>query len=139
MSWVFILGLLIVLFAVMQSAAPGVEIKSWQKFKELITPASGDLYEPTPGSPKAVMVKSDRVIATIKPGVEGVNPGKEPLTVYHVIDGGSRQYYLEQIDTLLHGNFETDTKQSVWVQLRLERIERSRTRRSIAAAELDRS
>ncbi|MCH2141576.1 MAG: ATP-dependent zinc metalloprotease FtsH [Phycisphaerales bacterium] len=117
MSWVFILGLLIVLFAVMQSAAPGVEIKSWQKFKELITPASGDLYEPTPGSPKAVMVKSDRVIATIKPGVEGVNPGKEPLTVYHVIDGGSRQYYLEQIDTLLHGNFETDTKQSVWVQL----------------------
>ena len=77
MSWVFILGLLIVLFAVMQSAAPGVEIKSWQKFKELITPASGDLYEPTPGSPKAVMVKSDRVIATIKPALNMEGMGRK--------------------------------------------------------------
>lgn len=117
MSWVFILGLLIVLFAVMQSSAPGKEIKSWQKFKELVTPATGDLYEPTPGSPMAVVVKSDRVIATIKAGVEGINPGNEPATVYHLIDGGSRQFYIEQLDTLLHGHFETDTKQSVWMQL----------------------
>ena len=118
MSWVFILGLMIVLFAVMQSSGQGREIKSWQQFQSLISPKTGHLYEPTPGSPDPVLVKSTRIIATIAPGTEGDNPGPDPAMIYHNIDGGSREFYLKQLSEMKVA-FATDTTQSVWTQLLL--------------------
>jgi len=116
MSWVFILGLMIVLFAVMQSSNSGREIASWQHFKSLINPAKGHLYEPTPGSPDPVVIKNSRIIATIAPKTPGDNPGNEPALVYHTIDGGNREFYLRQL-TDMGVDFSTDTGQSIWGQL----------------------
>jgi cell division protease FtsH len=116
MSWVFILGLMIVLFAVMQSSGQGREIKSWQQFQALISPTTGHLYEPTPGSPDPVIVKASRIIATIAPGVEGDNPGPDPAMIYHNIDGGSREFYLKEL-AAMKVEFATDTAQSMWTQL----------------------
>jgi len=116
MSWVFILGLMIVLFAVMQSSTAGREVASWKHFRTLIDPANGHLYEPTPGAPAPVIVRSDRITATIAPHTEGENPGNDPAPVYHKIDGGHRDFYLKQL-TDLGVDFSADTTQSIWVQL----------------------
>ncbi|MDP7070423.1 MAG: ATP-dependent zinc metalloprotease FtsH [Phycisphaerales bacterium] len=116
MSWVFILGLMIILFAIMQSSNSGREIASWQHFRSLIDPAKGHLYEPTPGSPDPVIIKNSRIVATIAPKTPGDNPGPEPAVVYHTIDGGNREFYLHQL-TDMGVDFSTDTSQSVWVQL----------------------
>jgi len=118
MSWVFILGLMIVLFAVMQRSTPGREIESRTHFFSLIDPANGHLYEPTPGTPEPVVVRSDRVTATIKPGTAGDNPGTEPAMVWYQIDSGNRHVTLERLDKL-GVDFTTDTTQSIWVQLLL--------------------
>ncbi|MCH2139671.1 MAG: ATP-dependent zinc metalloprotease FtsH [Phycisphaerales bacterium] len=118
MSWIFILGLMIVLFAVMQSSTSGREVTSWNHFKTLIDPANGHLQESTPGSPEPLVVKSDRIVATIKPHTEGDNPGNEPAAVYHLIDGGNREFYLKQIEAM-GADFTADTRQSIWSQLLL--------------------
>jgi cell division protease FtsH len=116
MSWVFIIGLMIVLFAVMQQSTSGREIKSWQEFREIINPESKELYATTAGSPDPVLVKNDRIMATVKPEIEGVNPTKEPAMVYHRIDGDSRAWYLSQLEAM-HVDFTADTSRSVWGQL----------------------
>ena len=116
MSWVFIIGLMIVLFAIMQQSTGGREISSWQDFRKIIDPASKELYASTAGSPDPVLVKSDRIVATVKPEIEGLNATQEPALVYHRIDGDSREFYLKQLEAL-KVDFATDTSQSVWGQL----------------------
>ncbi len=118
MSWVFILGLMIVLFAVMQSSTPGREIDSRKHFFQLIDPANGHLMENTAGKPAPVVVKSDRITATLKPGTPGDNPGTEPAMVWYRIDSGNRHVTLERLDKM-GVDFTTDTTQSIWVQLLL--------------------
>ncbi len=118
MSWVFILGLMIVLFAVMQSSTPGREIGSRTHFFQLIDPANGHLVETTAGKPTPVVVESDRITATLKPGTPGDNPGTEPAMVWYGIDGGNRHVTLERLDKM-GVDFTTDTTQSIWVQLLL--------------------
>ena len=118
MSWVFILGLMIVLFAVMQGSDPGQEIDSRTHFFQLINPANGHLMESTAGKPVPVVVKSDRITATIKPGTPGDNPGTEPAMVWYGIDSGNRIVTLERLDKM-GVDFTTDTAQSIWAQLLL--------------------
>jgi cell division protease FtsH len=118
MSWVFILGLMIVLFAVMQSSTPGREIDSRSHFFSLIDPANGHLFEPSPGNPEPVIVKSDRITAMIKAGTAGDNPGKDPAMVWYKIDAGNRHVTLERLDKM-GVDFKADTAQSIWTQLLL--------------------
>ena len=66
MSWVFILGLLAIMLAVVSSGQSGAEIKSWNAFKTLVHPETGRVHSTRNDTPEPLLVKSDRVIAIIE-------------------------------------------------------------------------
>ena len=118
MSWIFILGLLAIMLAVMSSGRSGTQITSWERFKALIDPDTGRRWEPTPGSPEPVVIKNDRIVATIAPNTAGLNPGKEPAPVWVKIDADSRTHYLAELEAL-KVDHSADTGQSIWMNLLL--------------------
>ena len=118
MSWIFILGLLAIMLAVMSSGRSGTEVRSWDRFKALVNPETGRLWAPSKGSPEPVIVKNDRVVATIAPKTDGINPSDEPAPVFVKIDAGNRDYYLKELDAL-GVDHTADTAQSVWMNLLL--------------------
>ncbi len=63
MSWVMILGLLIMLFVVLNSNKSGQEIDGWTEFTVLI---KNKMFKDN-----KVLIKDDRIVGTIKPGTEG--------------------------------------------------------------------
>ena len=116
MSWVFILGLLAIMLAVVSSGQSGAEIKSWNAFKTLVHPETGRVQSTRNGTPEPLLVKSDRVIAIIAPNTDGLNDTAEPAPVYVKIDSGNRDWYTTQLDEM-GVDHATDTAQSIWTQL----------------------
>ena len=78
MSWVLILGVLLLFFTLLNNSPPAREIKGWQNFKVLINPDGGKLAEASPGNPMPVVIKSDRIVATIRPHDPALNSSSEP-------------------------------------------------------------
>ena len=66
MSWMIIIGLLIMLFVVLNNSKSGTEIKTWDEFVTYIDPAVGTINEDN-----IVQVKSDRVQAQLREGAAG--------------------------------------------------------------------
>jgi cell division protease FtsH len=117
MSWVFILGLLAIMLAIMSSGQTGTEIRSWESFKLLITPETSRVWkDPNTGLPEPVVVKNDRIIATIAPHTEGINATDEPAPVFVHIDATSRDWYLSELSTM-KVDHAADTGQSIWMNL----------------------
>ena len=116
MSWVLIIGALFIFLALMNNSPSGKEIKSWNAFKVLIDPASGKLAEESPGNPMPVMIKNDRIVAMIRPHDPALNNTSEPAPVYFSMDGGNRDFYLNNLDTM-GVDHTAKTGQSVWLQL----------------------
>jgi len=116
MSWVLILGVLLIFFALLNNSPSGKEVKGWQNFKVLINPDGGKLAESSPGNPMPVVVQNDRIVAMIRAHDPALNNSSEPAPVYVKIDSGQRGYYLEQLDAL-GVDHEASTGQSVWLQL----------------------
>jgi len=116
MSWVFILGLLAIMLAVMSSGRAGTEVPSWEQFTILIDPDTGRVHQTTAGTPDPVLVKNDRIMAMIAPHTEGINPGSEPGPVYVSIDANNREWYLTELKAI-GVDHSSDTGQSVWTNL----------------------
>ena len=116
MSWVLILGVLLLFFTLLNNSPSGKEIKGWQNFKVLINPDGGKLAEASPGNPMPVVIKSDRIVATIRPHDPALNSSSEPAPVFVMIDANNRDYYITQLDEL-GIDHEASTGQSVWLQL----------------------
>ncbi|MCH2148114.1 MAG: ATP-dependent zinc metalloprotease FtsH [Phycisphaerales bacterium] len=116
MSWVLILGVLLLFFTVLNNSSGGKEIKGWQNFKVLISPDGDKRAESSPGNPMPVIIKSDRIVAMIKPGDLALNNTSEPAPVFVMIDAGNRDLYLKQLDEM-GVDHEASTAQSVWLQL----------------------
>lgn len=116
MSWVLIIGVLLLFFTVLNSSSGGKEIKGWQNFKVLISPDSDKRAESSPGNPMPVIIKSDRIVAMIKPHDPALNSTSEPAPVFVMIDAGNRDLYLKQLDEM-GVDHEASTGQSVWLQL----------------------
>ena len=116
MSWVLILGVLLLFFTLLNNSPSGKEIKGWQNFKVLINPDGGKLAEASPGNPTPVVIKSDRIVAMIRPHDPALNSSSEPAPVFVMIDANNRDYYIAQLDEL-GIDHEASTGQSVWLQL----------------------
>ncbi|MEE3002238.1 MAG: ATP-dependent zinc metalloprotease FtsH [Planctomycetota bacterium] len=116
MSWVLILGVLLIFFALLNNSPSGKEVKGWQNFKVLINPDGGKLAESSPGNPMPVVVQNDRIVAMVRAHDPALNNSSEPAPVYVKIDSAERGYYLEQLDAL-GVDHEASTGQSVWLQL----------------------
>jgi cell division protease FtsH len=116
MSWVLILGVLLLFFTLLNNSPSGKEIKGWQNFKVLINPDGGKLAEASPGNPMPVVIKSDRIVAMIRPHDPALNSSSEPAPVFVMIDANNRDYYITQLDDL-GIDHEASTGQSVWLQL----------------------
>ncbi len=116
MSWVLILGVLLIFFALLNNSPSGKEVKGWQNFKVLINPDGGKLAESSPGNPMPVVVQNDRIVAMVRAHDPALNNSSEPAPVFVKIDSAERGWYLEQLDAL-GVDHEASTGQSVWFQL----------------------
>ncbi|MHC4990570.1 MAG: ATP-dependent zinc metalloprotease FtsH, partial [Planctomycetota bacterium] len=108
MSWVMILGLLIMLFVVLNTNKSGREISTWSEFELYL---QNDSVED--GS---VLIKDDRIIATMKPDTEGFPASEEGTRVWVRIDGANREWYIKELDQLGVA-FRANTGTPIWVQL----------------------
>jgi cell division protease FtsH len=108
MSWVMILGLLIMLFVVLNTSSSGTEVATWNEFATYI---KNELIVDN-----TVLVKDDRIIATVKPGTEGFPAAKDGARIWVAIDGANREWYLNELKALTV-DFKANTGTAIWVQL----------------------
>jgi cell division protease FtsH len=115
MSWVMILGLLIMLFVVLNTNKGGREIEFWWEF---VARLEGGFFKDN-----VVEIKDDRIVAVAGRGDpdeagRGIRPGDR---VWVNIDHQSRDFYLGELKALKERgvpvNFHTDTGTPIWVQL----------------------
>ncbi len=109
MSWVVILGLLIMLFVVLNGSQRGREIENWRDFAALIDPKNDKTKGP-------VVVEDTRILAMVKPGEAGFPPSEDGTLIYTRIDGSNREWYLNELKSMNAG-FRANTGTSVWMQL----------------------
>ena len=111
MSWVMILALLIMLFVLLSGTKNrGMEISSWQEFKQNI---DNGHFDPD----KTLVVHDGRITGTIRPGTTGFPQGKkEGTAVWVQIDAANREFYLKQLDEM-PVKWKADTGTSIWMQL----------------------
>jgi cell division protease FtsH len=131
MSWVLILGLIIILFIVLNNSQRGERIDSWQQFllivsqkkvdevtKEPAVDEHGDfVWEPADRlRDPIVVVENDRVRATVKAGEMPFSDSKNDVTVTCRIDSQNREWYISQ---LAKRNIDhvPKTGTSIWMQL----------------------
>ncbi|MHC5027343.1 MAG: ATP-dependent zinc metalloprotease FtsH [Planctomycetota bacterium] len=108
MSWVMILGLLIMLFVVLNNNKGGKELTDWMEFVALVD--GGAIVDNT------VTLKDDRLVAMISADVEGYEHAPGGTRVWLSIDGGNRDWYLSKFDEL-GLNHAAKTGTALWVQL----------------------
>ena len=108
MSWLMILGLLILMFVLLNGNRQGQEIKSWNEFARIIDPAASRIKE------DRVVVEDDRIVAQIEPGSEGFNV--EGQSVFFKIPAIDREFYLNKLDSA-GVDYWTDTGTPIWQQL----------------------
>jgi cell division protease FtsH len=109
MSWALILGVLIVLFIVLNGSTRGREIDNWNTFATYIDPKSQKTTEP-------VVVQDDRIIAVIKAGDPSLPASESPTPIYVRIDAENREWYLRKLDEM-KVPFRTNTGTSIWTQM----------------------
>ncbi len=111
MSWVMILALLIMLFVLLSGTKNrGMEISSWQEFKQNI---DNGHFDPD----KTLVVHDGRITGTIRPGTTGFpQDKKEGTAVWVQIDAANREFYLKQLDEM-PVKWKADTGTSIWMQL----------------------
>ena len=111
MSWVMILALLIMLFVLLSGTKNrGMEISSWQEFKQHI---DNGHFDPD----KTLVVHDGRITGTIRPDTTGFPQGKkEGTAVWVQIDAANREFYLKQLDEM-PVKWNADTGTSIWMQL----------------------
>ncbi len=108
LSWVIIIGALIVLFLFLNGNRAGKEIPTWDEFTQFI--ANGDIQDET------VTLKDDRVTALIKPGEGGFQSGENPTPIWVPIDSANREWYLKELK-VLNVKVIAKTGTSIWTQL----------------------
>jgi cell division protease FtsH len=109
MSWVLILGVVIVLFVILSGSQRGKEIENWNEFAKYIDPQNQKISGP-------VVVQDDRILAKVKPGEPDFAPSEEGTLIYVRIDSANREWYLNKLDELNVG-FQANTGTSIWQQL----------------------
>jgi len=110
MSWVLILSMLILLFVVLQGGQRGEPIKSWQEFAQLIAPEKGKIKD------NLVIIESNRLVATVKPGELPFPESTKGTVITCKIDAQSREWYIDRLDKM--GVLTAaDTGISIWFQL----------------------
>lgn len=117
LSWVIVIGILIVFFALMNTSPTGDKVDSWGKFKNLVDPSTGVVWETSPGSPKPVEIQSDRIVAYIAPG-KGPNQTDKPRPAFVSIDASNRDFFRDQLSGL-GVDHVNNTGTSIWGQLLL--------------------
>src|SRR5690606_1312913 len=105
MSWLVILGLLIVMFMVLNSSKRGQEV-TWDEFQVHLQ--SGHIKD------NAVLVLDDRITAEIEPGKAQLPDG---TTVYVRIDAANRDFWVEKLDAMQGVKYRVNTGTSIWIQL----------------------
>ena len=140
MSWTLILGLLIILFMVLNSQERGRPVESWQAFLREIQTVHDLEYQVVDQGGRRdsrpvldalgqkvtetrtdklegpVTLKNDRIVAQLKrPPADGEKQ-PPPETIYHRIDSQSREWYIRQLDQSAVP-FKTETGTSLWLQL----------------------
>ena len=109
MSWVMILALLIMLFVLLSGTkGRGKEIPTWQEFTQFVQ--QGDIEH------DSVVIKDDRVTASVESGAQGFPPSDKPTPIWVRIDSANREWYLNELKAL-GVSFKADTGTSIWVQL----------------------
>ena len=109
MSWVMILGLLIMLFVLLNnSKGRGKQIPTWQEFAQYVE--QGDVEENT------IVIKDDRILAMLGPDAQGFPPSTEPRPIWVRIDASNREWFIAELKTL-GAPFQLDTGTSIWVNL----------------------
>ncbi len=109
MSWALILGVLIVLFVVLNGSQRGREIDNWNDFAVLIYPKNQKITGP-------VVLQDDRIHATIKPGEGGFPPSEKGTPIYLRIDAENRDWILRKLDEM-RVPFRINTGTSIWTQM----------------------
>jgi cell division protease FtsH len=111
MVWLIGLGLLIMLFVVLNGSNQGVNIGTWAKFEQAINPAGGQLKD------NSVTIKSDRVEAVLKQDAVGYDTrGARNPVIYTMIDADNRDFFMDKLDKL-DVTYALDTGQSVWLSI----------------------
>jgi cell division protease FtsH len=110
MSWVLIIGLLIILFLVINTGERGTAIESWQKFTQLIDPDKEKIKD------NLVVVENNRLLATVKPDEPGFpNSGEDGTLITLEIDAQSRDWYIKQLQDM-GVDHRAKTGTSIWIQ-----------------------
>lgn len=117
LSWVVIIGILIVFFAMMNSAPTGDRINSWGQFKTLVNPETGSVHESTLGSPDPVTIKNNKIVAIIAPN-SGPNNSDKPRPAYVEIDASNREFFRNELSAM-GVDHVNDTAANIWGQLLL--------------------
>ncbi|MDG2423531.1 MAG: ATP-dependent zinc metalloprotease FtsH [Phycisphaerales bacterium] len=117
LSWVIIIGILIVFFAMMNTGTTGDRISSWGQFKALVNPETGSVHESTLGSPDPVTIKNNKIVAIIAPN-SGPNNTDKPQKAYVEIDSSNREFFRNEL-TEMGVDHVNDTATSIWGQLLL--------------------
>ncbi|MCH2152010.1 MAG: ATP-dependent zinc metalloprotease FtsH [Phycisphaerales bacterium] len=112
LSWVVIIGVMIVFFAVMNSGPTGEEVSSWGQFKQLVDPKTGCVAQSSPGSPVPVEIQNDKIVATIAPETS-FNPSDKPKRAFVKIDGSHRDTFRAQLDAMGVDHIN-NTGTSIW-------------------------
>ena len=109
MSWVMILGLLIMLFVVLNSGKSGVPVESWGEFVSRVE--NGFVKD------RSVKVKDDRIIAVAaKDDPDPKSRVRRDSEFFVRIDGANREWFLNELKTL-NVDLQLQTGTGIWVQL----------------------
>ncbi|MCH2132159.1 MAG: ATP-dependent zinc metalloprotease FtsH [Phycisphaerales bacterium] len=115
LSWVIILGLLIVFFMMINQSESGDEVASWGQFKVLVDPETGSVWESSPGSPEPVEIRNNRIVAMIAPNT-GLNNTDKPRAAFVKIDAAHRDTFRKELGEM-GVDHVNNTGNSVWGQL----------------------
>jgi cell division protease FtsH len=91
MGWAIVIGLLFMLFAVMNSGESGARIKTWNEFLTIIAPTSNKIVDNT------VTVEPGKVVARVKPNQVGFPADGEMIWVS--IDADNRGDFITELKT----------------------------------------
>jgi cell division protease FtsH len=142
MSWLMIVALILMLFFVLNNSGGGEEIKSWQKFADIIRPSpvykarpDGTLLRDERGEPiqerdaegrplarwtiedNVVVLEDSAIRARVKPGEHGFSADKaEGTLIWFRIDAANRDWYLDELKAI-GVDHKAKTGSSFWMQL----------------------
>jgi cell division protease FtsH len=111
LSWVLILGLLIMLFVVLNSNRGGTEIETWQEFAQYI--------EQQKIKDNLVTLKTDRIEAVLKPTADAqAAAGDRGTPIWVKIDSENRDRFDDRLEAL-GATVSYDTSTSPWFNVLL--------------------